>query len=113
MFACAALGLPGEGKGRPGVASPCSKEFLMRSLWGAVAVVVAFAAYGSFPLDRARADEPATGNLRERIQDLNLTDEQETKIADIRKEFRPKVQEAAKDLAAVAKEEVDKARGVL
>ena len=33
----------------------------------------------------------AAGNLAERIQDLNLTDEQEAKIADIRKEFRPKV----------------------
>jgi Spy/CpxP family protein refolding chaperone len=113
MFAYAALGLPGEGKGRRGVASPCSKEFLMRSLWGAVVVAVAFAAYGSLPLDRATADEPATESLRERMQDLNLTDEQETKIEDIQKEHRPKVQEAAKDLAAVVKEEVGKVRGVL
>jgi Spy/CpxP family protein refolding chaperone len=44
---------------------------------------------------------------------LNLTDEQEAKIADIRKECRPKVQEAGKDLAAIVKEEVEKIRDVL
>jgi Spy/CpxP family protein refolding chaperone len=49
----------------------------------------------------------------ERLQDLNLTDEQEAKIADIRKVNRPKIEEAAKDLVAVFKEEVEKARGVL
>ena len=51
--------------------------------------------------------------LGERLQDLNLTDEQEAKIADIRKECRPEVQKAAKELAAVAQEEVDKIRKVL
>jgi Spy/CpxP family protein refolding chaperone len=76
-------------------------------------VAVAFAAYGSLPLDRARADEPATASLRERMQDLSLTDEQEAKIADIQKEYRPKVQEAAKNLDTVVKEEVGKAREVL
>jgi Spy/CpxP family protein refolding chaperone len=80
---------------------------------GAVTLVVALAAYGSFPLHRATADEPPAGGLRERIQDLNLTDEQEAKIADIRQEYQPKVQEAAKDLATVVKEEVEKARGAL
>jgi Spy/CpxP family protein refolding chaperone len=53
------------------------------------------------------------GRLSERTQDLNLTDEQEAKIADIRKEYGPKVQEAAKDLATVVKEEVEKAHAVL
>jgi Spy/CpxP family protein refolding chaperone len=51
--------------------------------------------------------------MAERMADLNLTDEQDTKIADIRKENRPKVQEAAKELAAVVKEEVQKVRAVL
>jgi Spy/CpxP family protein refolding chaperone len=51
--------------------------------------------------------------LVERIQDLNLTDQQEAKIADIRKEFRPKVQDAAKELAGAVKEELDKMRAVL
>ena len=51
--------------------------------------------------------------VAERIQDLNLTDQQEAKIADIRKEFRPKVQEAAKALAGVVKDEEDKIQAVL
>jgi Spy/CpxP family protein refolding chaperone len=52
----------------------------------------------------------ATG---ERMQDLKLTDEQEAKIAEIRNEFHPKIQEAAKELATVAKAEVDKIRATL
>jgi Spy/CpxP family protein refolding chaperone len=52
-------------------------------------------------------------SLAEKIQDLNLTDEQESKIADIRKECRPKVQEAARALADVAREEVEEIRNVL
>ena len=60
-----------------------------------------------------KADPKAEGGLLERIQDLNLTDEQEAKIADIRKEYRPKVQEAAKELAGIVKEEVEKVRAVL
>jgi Spy/CpxP family protein refolding chaperone len=49
----------------------------------------------------------------ERLQDMNLTDDQEDKIADIRKECRPKVEKAAKELADIAKEEVNKIRAVL
>ncbi len=48
-----------------------------------------------------------------KIQELKLTDAQEAKIADIRKEFRPKVQEAAKELKTAAKEEVSKIQAVL
>jgi Spy/CpxP family protein refolding chaperone len=51
--------------------------------------------------------------LAEKVQDLNLTDEQDSKIADIRKECRPKVQEAARALADVAREEVEEIRNVL
>jgi Spy/CpxP family protein refolding chaperone len=57
--------------------------------------------------------EGEAGGLAERIQDLQLTNEQEAKIADIRMECRPKVREAAKELAAVVKEEVEKVRAVL
>jgi Spy/CpxP family protein refolding chaperone len=57
-------------------------------------------------------DKVAAG-LAERIQDLHLTDAQEARIADIRKEHRPKVQEAAKELAAIVKQEVDKIMAVL
>jgi Spy/CpxP family protein refolding chaperone len=53
------------------------------------------------------------GRLSERIQDLQLTDEQEAKIADIRKEYRPKVQEAGKELMAVVKDEMEKAHAAL
>jgi len=51
--------------------------------------------------------------LVERFQDLNLTDEQEAKIASIQSEGRPKIQAAAQDLAAIAKEETDKVMAVL
>jgi Spy/CpxP family protein refolding chaperone len=51
--------------------------------------------------------------LAPHIQDLNLTEEQEAKIADIRKEYRPKVEEAAKELGTLIKEEVEKVRQVL
>jgi Spy/CpxP family protein refolding chaperone len=51
--------------------------------------------------------------LAERIRDLNLTDEEESKIADIRKEGRAKFQAAGKELAAAVQEEVDKIRAVL
>ena len=47
------------------------------------------------------------------IQDIKLTDEQEAKIAEIRKECRPKVEEAAKELKAVVKEEVEKIDALL
>jgi Spy/CpxP family protein refolding chaperone len=49
----------------------------------------------------------------ERMQDLNLTNEQEAKIAEIRSEFHPRIQEAARELATVAKAEVDKIRATL
>ena len=48
-----------------------------------------------------------------RLQDLKLTDQQEAMIADIRKEYRPKVEEAVKELAAAAREEMTKVRAVL
>ena len=51
--------------------------------------------------------------LVEKIQDLQLTDAQEAKIADIRKECRPKVQEASGELGALVRAEVDQVREVL
>jgi Spy/CpxP family protein refolding chaperone len=41
------------------------------------------------------------------LKDLNLTDEQKTKLADIRKEYRPKIQEAGNKLRAAAREEIE------
>jgi Spy/CpxP family protein refolding chaperone len=75
-----------------------------------VALAAVMLLYGA---SSAAAGEEKPGGVIERIQDLNLTDEQEAKIADIRKEYKPKVQEAAKELSAVVKEEEEKARAVL
>jgi Spy/CpxP family protein refolding chaperone len=61
----------------------------------------------------AAQEEKEKAGPAERIQDLNLTDEQETKIADIVKEYRPKNEEAVKDLTSVVKDEVEKVRAVL
>ena len=46
-------------------------------------------------------------------QELNLTDEQKTKIQDIRKEFRPKVHEAGNKLRGAIRQEVDMILAVL
>jgi Spy/CpxP family protein refolding chaperone len=47
------------------------------------------------------------------VQDLNLTDDQEAKIASIRKEYKPKIEEAAQEVAALVKDEVEQIRAVL
>lgn len=48
-----------------------------------------------------------------KFQDLQLTDAQEAKIGDIRKECRPKVQEAAKELGTIVREEFEKIAAIL
>src|SRR5262249_28154598 len=62
-------------------------------------------------------DEPSGGPtvvlVTERVQDLSLTDDQEAKIKNIRSEYKPKVAEAAKELASQIKDEVEQIRGVL
>jgi Spy/CpxP family protein refolding chaperone len=58
-------------------------------------------------------DQENEKGLVARFQDLNLTDEQDAKIAEIRKECRPKVEEAVKELASVVKEELGKIEEVL
>lgn len=83
----------------------------MRTLMAVAALVVGTAFCAAQPAATAqKADEKVTVILLERI---HLTDDQEAKIADIRKEFKPKVQEGAKELAALVKEEVEKIHGVL
>jgi Spy/CpxP family protein refolding chaperone len=47
------------------------------------------------------------------LKDLNLTDEEKAKIADIRKEYRPKVHEAGNKLRAMIREEVEAILAVL
>jgi len=84
----------------------------MRTLMAVVALAVGISVCIPPALAEEKADQKAVG-LAARIQDLNLTDEQEAKIADIRKEYKPKVQEAGKELAAIVKEEVEKVRAIL
>jgi len=62
---------------------------------------------------REERGERIRERLTESMADLDLTDEQETKIADVRKEYRPQIQEAAKELVSVVKEEVEDIRDVL
>jgi Spy/CpxP family protein refolding chaperone len=83
---------------------------LSATLLLAVAVMLGFA-----PRTTSATEEPkgVAVVLVEHFQDLNLTDEQEAKIATIRKEHQPKVQEASKELHTVAKEEMDKIDAVL
>jgi Spy/CpxP family protein refolding chaperone len=59
------------------------------------------------------AAEGETVVVVERIQDIQLTADQETKIEEIRKECGPEVQKAAKNLMSLRKEEVEKVREVL
>ena len=42
------------------------------------------------------------------LKDLELTDDQKTRIAEIRKEFRPRIHEAGNKLRASVREEVEK-----
>src|SRR5262245_21292665 len=86
---------------------------VMRTRAVALAAALAAAIWAS-PLVASRlAEEKEGAGPGERIQDLELTEAQEAKVAEIRKEYTPKVQEAARTLAAAVKEEVDKIRAVL
>jgi Spy/CpxP family protein refolding chaperone len=84
----------------------------MKTLSAVLVLVVGGLVCPSFRADEGEKSKAAEA-VAEKIQDLNLTDQQEAKITDIRKEFRPKVQEAAKALAGVVKDEEDKIQAVL
>jgi Spy/CpxP family protein refolding chaperone len=93
-----------------------TRRLVMKALSAVLTLVLTVSVCAGLPATRAAQPERRgrfQEALAERIQDLNLTDEQETKIADIRKDGHPKIQEAAKELAAVVKDEVDKAMAVL
>jgi len=83
----------------------------MRSVMAALALalVLGLSVYGTL----SAAAEERTGVPAERIQDLNLTDDQEARIAEIGKEYQPKVLEAVKEFAVAVKEELDEVRAVL
>jgi Spy/CpxP family protein refolding chaperone len=92
-----------------------NKETAMRTFCAVLTLVAAMSACPKlYADDEPKGERNRVGEgLAERIQDLNFTDEQETRIADIRKEYRPKIQEEAKGLAAIVKEEVEKVEAVL
>jgi Spy/CpxP family protein refolding chaperone len=91
---------------------PSAKEVEMRTLIAVVGLVVGVSFYVTQP-SAAEEKGELKGILIEKIQDLNLTDEQENKIAEIRKDFRPRVEAAAKELGTLVKDEVEKCQGVL
>jgi Spy/CpxP family protein refolding chaperone len=86
------------------------RRLVMRTVSAVLTLVAALSVSSKLYADEPNKDR---NGAAERIQDLNLTDEQEAKIAEIRKESRPKVEEAVKDLAVVIKEEEDKVREAL
>jgi hypothetical protein len=73
----------------------------MKTLMAAVTLVLGVGACAALPAAEEQAQQKASGGLAARVQDLHLTDAQEAKIADIRKEYGPRVREAAKNLATV------------
>ena len=75
-----------------------------------VLAVVALLALGA---KVAAQEGKGEGGFVVTIQDLNLTDEQEAKIADIMKDFRTKNADALKELGSAAREEMDKVSAVL
>ena len=75
--------------------------------------VLAVAAVMALGAKLAAQEAKGEGVLVVTIQDLNLTDEQEAKIADIMKDFRTKNAEALKELASVVKDEMGKVSAVL
>jgi hypothetical protein len=47
------------------------------------------------------------------LKDLNLTDDQKTKLADIRKEYLPKIQDAGNRVRAAIREDMERILAVI
>ena len=99
----------------------------MRTTQAVITLVLAMTIGAITSVAQVATEKPAVGaadKLRERlqdsqvkvlvvsIQDIDLSDEQEAEIAAIRKEYRPKIEESAKELKSLVKEEVDGIRNV-
>jgi Spy/CpxP family protein refolding chaperone len=96
----------------------------MRTTQAVITLVLAMSVGASTGVAQVVREKPAANRLRERlqdaqakvlvvsIQDIDLSDEQEAKIAAIRKEYQPKIEESAKELKTLVKEEVDGIRNV-
>jgi Spy/CpxP family protein refolding chaperone len=85
----------------------------LSTLFTLVVVVVLFPKTAAAWQQASENKEGASEGMVEGMVDLSLTEDQETKLADLRKEMRPKIEEAAKELAGLVKDEVDKVREVL
>src|SRR5262249_60595717 len=92
---------------------PKRRRCIMRNLVAAVTLVVTAMVCPGLGGVAEGGGKGVGGGIVERIQDLNLTDEQEAKIAEIRKDCQTKIREAGKDLAAVVKQEKEKIQAVL
>jgi Spy/CpxP family protein refolding chaperone len=92
---------------------PRKRRWMMRTLIAAALLLVVALVYPRLGAGEEPKDKGVGQGLAERIQDLDLTDAQEAKIAEIRKECQPKLQKDAKELAGIVKEEVAKVRDVL
>jgi Spy/CpxP family protein refolding chaperone len=79
----------------------------MRLVYRTLAFLAVILAYSQLAAQEVRVV------VVERLQDLNLTDEQEAKIASIQNESRPKIQAAALELSTSVKDEVNKIMAVL
>jgi Spy/CpxP family protein refolding chaperone len=79
----------------------------MKSLRALLTVVGVMCLAANLSAEEKRAG-PAEG-----LQDLPLTEDQEAKIAKIRKESHPEVQKASKSLDAIVKEQMEKIEAVL
>src|SRR5437762_10666156 len=82
-------------------------RLVMRILSAVLSLAVAMALCTNVHAQGARE------TLVERIQDLDLTDAQEAKIAELRKEFRPRVEKAVKELATLVKDQLEKMQAVI
>jgi Spy/CpxP family protein refolding chaperone len=78
-----------------------------------LSTVLAFTAVMALGAKLAAEEAKAEVVLIESIQDLNLTDQQEARIADVMKDFRTKNAEALKELGTAVKEEKEKVSAVL
>jgi Spy/CpxP family protein refolding chaperone len=85
----------------------------MRTLVAVLALAMGTFLYATLPAAAEQKADDRVVVLVERIQDLQLTDAQEAKIAEVRKECGTKIKEDAKELAGFLKQEVDKVEGVL
>src|SRR5215831_11798276 len=94
----------------------------MRTTCALLALVLTVFVGATISVAQVTTERP--GNVRERlqnalgrvvvwVQDLDLSDDQEARIAAIRKEYQPKIEQDAKELKTLATQEVDQIKNIL